>query len=81
MAITSFCLCIISLYFSITEVGMILLSTICVILLGFYIVYDTMIILHGHNELTTDDYIIAAIILYLDIVNVFLHILRIVGEK
>ena len=58
-----------------------ILCTLCIILLGVYIVYDTLLIVDGAYGLTTDDYIIASIIIYVDIINVFLYILRIVGQK
>ncbi|CDW79893.1 UNKNOWN [Stylonychia lemnae] len=52
------------------------------IMFGFYIVYDTHLIVGGgHYELDSDDYIIAAMIIYMDIINLFLHILRLIGDK
>ncbi|KAJ2230663.1 hypothetical protein H4R99_006559 [Coemansia sp. RSA 1722] len=43
-----------------------------------YIMYDTHMIM---NRLTPDDYIIASLDLYLDIVNLFVAILRILGDR
>ena len=44
------------------------------LLFSGYILYDTSVILH---KLGPDDYIVAAINLYLDIVNLFLYLLQI----
>merc|ERR1719375_1213513 len=53
-----------------------------VLLFTFYIVYDTQLILGewgGHQQqFGLDDYVFAALNLYLDIINLFLYILRFV---
>lgn len=48
-----------------------------------YIVIDTQSIIGGKHKLkfTADDYIAAALNVYLDVINLFLFILRIVGSK
>jgi len=52
------------------------------IMFGFYIVYDTHQIMGGgHHEIDSEDYIIASMIIYLDIINLFLHVLKLMGEK
>ena len=60
------------------------------ILFGMYLIYDTYRVIggggtFGHHsshgyELDSEDYIIAVMILYLDIINIFLYILRLFGE-
>jgi FtsH-binding integral membrane protein len=35
----------------------------------------------GRYEIDNDDYIIAAIIVYVDIIMLFLHILKLIGDK
>jgi len=56
-----------------------------VMLFTFYIVFDTQLImgeLGGHKvAFTIDDYCFAALNLYLDIINLFLHILSLLGER
>ena len=49
------------------------------ILFSFYIIYDTQLIVgHKHkNQFSEDDYVLAAISLYLDIINLFLYMLQI----
>ena len=50
-------------------------------LFSVYIIYDTQLIVgSGKYKFSLDDAYLAAINLYLDIVNLFLHILRIIGR-
>lgn len=54
----------------------ILYSSLGVIVFSIYLVYDTQLIVGNHeNKLEVDDYIIGAMMLYIDIINLFLHIL------
>lgn len=47
-----------------------------------YILIDTQLILGGKNkELSLDDYILGSVILYTDIISLFLKILQILGKK
>ncbi|EEC17751.1 z-protein, putative [Ixodes scapularis] len=46
-------------------------------LFSFFLIFDTHMIMH---RVSPEEYILATIELYLDVVNLFLHILRIVGE-
>ena len=48
------------------------------ILFSGYIIYDTYMIC---ERLDPEDYVMAAIELYLDLVNLFLHILRVLSES
>lgn len=53
-----------------------------VIVFGFYILIDTQLIIgNKSNELNDEDYILGALILYIDIIQMFIYILRILGEK
>jgi len=56
-----------------------------VLLFTFYIVYDTQLIMGeygGHKQqFSIDDYAFAALTLYLDLVNLFLHLLRLFGQR
>ena len=52
------------------------------VLFSFYIVYDTQLIVGGgHRKImfSMDDYVLAAISLYLDIINLFLYIMDILN--
>jgi len=48
------------------------------LLFSAYIVYDTFMLM---NRLGPEDYIMAAISLYLDIINLFIYILELIGKK
>lgn len=54
-----------------------------VLLFTFYIVFDTQMIIGGSHSVkfSIDDYCFAALNLYLDIINLFLHILSLLGER
>ena len=57
-----------------------------VAIFSFYIIYDTQLIMNGDRtdgDFDMDDHILAAVILYLDIINLFLKILQVLkgGEE
>lgn len=56
-----------------------------VLVFSFYIIFDTQMILGqygGHkNEFSIDDYCFAALSLYLDIINLFLFLLQLIGNR
>ena len=48
---------------------------------GFYIIYDTQLIVGGRkHELSYDDYIIGALMLYVDIIGLFLELLELLNR-
>lgn len=51
-----------------------------VILFSIYIIYDTQLLLENKKYgYTIDDYVIASLMLYIDIINLFIYILEILG--
>lgn len=47
-----------------------------------YLLIDTQLVLGGrHHQLSMDDYILGATIIYVDIISLFLKILRVLGKK
>ena len=53
------------------------ITGLIVIIYGLYIIYDTQLIAGGRkHELSLDDYVIGALILYIDIIMLFLELLR-----
>ena len=59
-------------------------AAVGVVLFSFFIIYDTQIIVGGKHrqyELDDDRYILGSVLLYLDIINLFLEILRLLGGK
>jgi len=54
------------------------------ILFSFYIVYDTQLIVggkHKKHSIGVDDYVFAALNIYLDIINLFIYLLQIFGNR
>lgn len=54
------------------------------LIFSMYIVYDTQLIVggkHHSGQFEVDDYVIAAINIYLDILNLFLFLLQLFGER
>ena len=51
------------------------------LLFSFYIIYDTQIMMGGKHKyaISPEEYIFAALNLYLDVINLFLYILMIFG--
>lgn len=58
-----------------------LLCGMTLVLLSVYVIYDTQLIVGKHSyKYMIDDYILAALNLYLDIINMFLTLLKILGK-
>ena len=54
------------------------------LIFSFYIVYDTQLIVGGKHQqqrFGIDDYVFASLTLYLDIINLFLMLLRLFGDR
>jgi hypothetical protein len=53
-----------------------------VFIFGIYVIVDTQMIMGSHKYgITMDDYILGALILYIDIIQLFLYILRLLSES
>jgi FtsH-binding integral membrane protein len=51
-------------------------------LFGIYLIIDTQLIIGGKRlELSLDDYVIGALILYMDIIQIFLYLLQMMGRR
>ena len=58
------------------------LSCILVVFYGLYLIYDTQLIAGGHQySLSYDEYIVGAMLIYVDIMYLFIEILRVLGDK
>jgi protein lifeguard len=69
-------------FFFLSNTAHVFFAYIGVILFSFYLLFDTQLIMGGKRyELSIDDYIMAAMILYLDIINIFLELLKIFGNR
>lgn len=53
-----------------------------VFLFSLYLIYDTQLVMGKfNNEYEIDDYIIAAIMIYIDIIQIFLYLLELLGKN
>merc|ERR1719220_2796387 len=53
-----------------------------ILVFSFYLIYDTQLIMgKGELRLGIDDYVFAALTLYLDIIQLFLYILQLLGDR
>lgn len=67
-------------YFTDNKVFHIIITLITIIFYGIYLVYDTQLIAGAHKySLEIDDYIIGAMILYVDIITLFLELIRLLN--
>jgi len=59
-----------------------LVAGFCVLLYGLFLIIDTQLIVGGkRHELSIDDYVVGALILYIDIIMIFLYLLEIFGGR
>lgn len=59
-----------------------LIAVLIASIYSLYLIIDTQLIIGGrHIELSLDDYVLGAILLYVDIITLFIEILRIIGKK
>ncbi len=65
------------------SIGYRLMGALGVLMFSFFIVYDMQLIAGGkhHHQFSPDDYIYASFVLYLDIINLFLKVLQLLGRK
>lgn len=63
------------------RVAIIMYGSAGALIFSLYIVYDTQLMMGGNHKysLSPEEYIFAALNLYLDIINLFLYILTIIG--
>lgn len=74
---------IIGLMFRPNDLFMLIMASIMAILMGIFIVIDTQMIMGGTREiqLSPEEFIFATINLYMDIINMFMYILIILGKN
>jgi len=71
-------------FFPSTSTGRIIYSSIGALIFSIYIVIDTQSIVGGNNrkyQISSEEYIFASLMLYLDIINLFTYILSILNES
>jgi protein lifeguard len=76
--IASFCLLILSIFALFFKFLAVIVATIGIFLYAIYLVYDTQLLMgNKENSLDLEDYILGALMLYMDIINMFLYLLEI----
>lgn len=73
---------ILNIFFNISIINNIITSCL-IILFSFYIMYDTQLIIGGKHykkSYNSDDYIIASLSLYQDVISLFMKILKFMGK-
>ena len=59
----------------------ILIAIVFAAIYAFYLIIDTQLIMGDRRHaLTLDNYILGSVLLYIDIIQLFLNLLRILGE-
>jgi len=83
MMMFGFTISILAMFGVTIEWMMMLYDFLGVLLFTFFIVFDTQMIIGGNHKVqfSIDDYCFAALNLYLDIINLFLHILALLGDR
>merc|ERR1719502_2299783 len=72
------------MFFPYSPIAQKLMAGVGAILFAFYIVYDTQLICggkHQKHQFGVDDYVFAALNIYLDIINLFLYLMELFGER
>jgi FtsH-binding integral membrane protein len=70
------------LFFFASEVMYMIYCVLGVALFSLYLIFDTQLIMGNHKyKLSPEDYVLGALILYLDIINLFLYVLELVGSR
>ncbi|XP_058124574.1 protein lifeguard 1-like [Anopheles coustani] len=73
---------LISIFFE-GKVITLIYSALGALIFSMFLVYDTQIMLDGKHKfsISPEEYVFAALNLYLDVINLFLHILRFIGAS
>lgn len=75
------CITFINFYFRIPIVSSVIAFALAIVY-SLYILYDTLLIMdHVKHNLSLDQYVLASLFLYVDIVGLFLNILRVLGSR
>ena len=71
-----------ALFLPSSQILRVVISGVSVIVFGLYLIFDIEMIVGGHYcEFGIDDYVIAAMQVYLDIIMMFVHILRLISDR
>ena len=75
-------LCLVSVFMTFVAWWHPFMACICVVFYALYLIYDTQLIAGGRShKISLDDYVIGALLLYVDIMMLFLELLRLLGSR
>ena len=76
------CVCVVSFFMTFAAWWHPFLSALLVVFYGLYLIYDTQLVAGGgQHELSYDDYIVGALLIYVDIMMLFLELLKLFGDR
>ena len=79
---TAIVLSLFSMLFGLADVGRTFISGIFAVIYGLFLIFDTQMVLgKGQYSLSVDDYVVGAMIIYMDIMMLFLELLKIFGDR
>merc|ERR1712038_1984575 len=82
MSMALLCLMVCSFFMTFAAWWHPFVSALLVVFYGLYLIYDTQLIAGGRShELSYDDYIVGALLIYVDIMMLFLELLRLFGDR
>lgn len=85
LAVMGLVLAILPMFGLSVDFGIAVYDFLGVLLFSFFIIFDTQLMMGeygGHQvSLSIDDYVMAALVLYMDIVNLFIHLLSLLGDR
>jgi len=78
-----FSLCLLSMMGVHSNAMMMVYNFLAVLVFTMYLVFDTQMIVGGNHQMQfdIDDYVIAALQVYLDIINLFIQLLQMFGDR
>jgi protein lifeguard len=72
----------VNIFFIRSELVVTLIAIVLGAVYSIYLLIDTQLIMGGRNKsLTLDNYVLGSVILYVDIIQLFLQLLKILGDK
>lgn len=83
ISIALICVTFMSIFFKSNSVFATVVAALTLIAFSIFLVYDTQLIIggkHRQNELSVDDYAVATLLIYLDIISIFQAILKLLAS-
>lgn len=75
------CITIINIFFIQSSIWSMLTSIGIACMYSIYLIFDTQLIVGGSSkQLTLDNYVLGAMLLYIDIIQIFVQILKVIGK-